>query len=372
MAGQLGKEVATVFGLGNVTCAKARHVIAQHGAARTHLFPRVIKPSVTVLVHVFVGRHILSWRRIARTARRTGNASGFDAFAIRRVNQHHARHIAGRHALQRVTAAQLQGVSNASALGIALGKVNHAKRHVAAVNRRTRFALLRARDVKQAVPHMFLVGDEFLKAKFAHRAWRDVAGNLRRLHRDGAAAAAGVVQGYALGDEAIGVGRCAIALAPTTRGQHGGGESFFQWRIAFIGAPSTFEQWLARGVDVERAVLGRQVGVDARIGPLGVDIGAHAKLVTETISHRIFDFQRRKVQALQRAVLRGDFDLEGFFGREPQLPRHLARRTVQVLFLTVHRVRELDQHALRQTAVQIELQHIAPRGAHHHTRTKNT
>ena len=71
-------------------------------------------------------------------------------------------------------------------------------------------------------------------------------------------------------------------------------------------------------------------------------------------------------------MLRGDFNLEGFFGREPQLPRHLTRRAVQVFFLAVHRVRELDQHALRQTAVQVELQHIAPRGAHHHTRTKNT
>ena len=217
---------------------------------------------------------------------------------------------------------------------------------------------------------MLLVRDEFLETKFAHRARRDVASDLRCFHRDRAAAATGVIQRHTLRHPTFGVGRCAIALAPAACGQHGGSQCFFQRRIAFVCAPATLEQGLTRGVDVERAFLGGQVGVDTRIGPLRVDVGAHAKLVAESVSHGVFDFERRKVQAFERAVLRGDFNLESFFRREPQLPRHLTRSAIQVLLLTVLCVRQLHQHALSQAAVQVELQHIAPRGAHHHTRTK--
>ena len=103
-----------------------------------------------------------------------------------------------------------------------------------------------------------------------------------------------------------------------------------------------------------------QVRKDACIGPLRVDIGAHACFVAKAISNRIFDFERCKVQTFQRAVLRGDVYFETLLRREPQLPRHIGGDVIQILFLTIGRVRQLDQHPLCQTAVQIQQQSIAP------------
>ena len=136
-------------------------------------------------------------------------------------------------------------MSHACAFGIALGKVNHAKGDIAAKHGGLRLALLLPGGVEQTFPHMGLVGYEFFKTKATHRAWRDVASNLRGFNGDGAAAAAGVVQRHALGAQAIGVGGCAVPLAPTAGGEHGGGQGFFQGRIPFVGAPAAFEQGLA-------------------------------------------------------------------------------------------------------------------------------
>jgi hypothetical protein len=65
-------------------------------------------------------------------------------------------------------------------------------------------------------------------------------------------------------------------------------------------------------------------------------------------------------------VLCGDLDLEGLFGREPDLPGHAGCGVVQVLLAAVAVVLQLDQHALRQPAVQVELQRIAPGARHLH------
>ena len=59
-------------------------------------------------------------------------------------------------------------------------------------------------------------------------------------------------------------------------------------------------------------------------------------------------------------MLRRDFNLEGLLGREPDFPSHAGRRVVQVLLAAVLVVLQLDQHALRQPAVQVELQGFAP------------
>ena len=91
--------------------------------------------------------------------------------------------------------------------------------------------------------------------------------------------------------------------------------------------------------------------VNAGIRPLRVHIGSDASFETEAVGNRIFDFERCKIERLQRAVLRGDLDFEAFFGREPNLPRHVAGGFIQVLLVAVLAHMQLHQHALTQAAV---------------------
>jgi hypothetical protein len=83
---------------------------------------------------------------------------------------------------------------HARALGVALGKVHHPVRHIAAEDRRCRGMLRRLGLCFHRTPDMGLVGQQFLEAEAPPRAGRDAAGDLRGLDGDGAAAAAGVVQ----------------------------------------------------------------------------------------------------------------------------------------------------------------------------------
>ena len=192
------------------------------------------------------------------------------------------------------------------------------------------------------------------------RAGRDAERDLRRLDRDRAAAAAGVVE--RLGRDLAGLG-----VPPAAGGQHGGGQGFLQRRIALVLPPAALEERLAGGVDVERALVGGQVREHARVGPAGLDAGPHAaRLGAEAVGDRVLDAQRGEVEALERAVLRGGLDLEGLLRREPDLPGHAARDGVEVVLAAVGRVRQFDQHALREAAVQVELQRVAPGGAHAH------
>ena len=207
---------------------------------------------------------------------------------------------------------------------------------------------------------MALERQVFLKGKLAVDAGGNAAGDLRRLDDDGARAAARVVQRHAL------LAQPAFA-APAAGGQHGGGQRFLQRRIALVLAPAALEQRLARGVDVNRHRVGGQVDIHAHVGPAGVDAGAHVvELVAKAVGNRVLDLQRGKVQALQRAVLGGDLDLEGLLRRKPHLPGHAAGNVVQVFLRAVGRMRQLHQHALRQPAVQVQQQRVAPRGAQQH------
>ncbi len=94
--------------------------------------------------------------------------------------------------------------------------------------------------------------------------------------------------------------------------------------------------------------------VNAGIWPLGVDIGADAGFEAEAVGNRIFDFERCKIERLQRAVLRGDLDFEAFFGGEPNLPGHIAGGFVQILLVAVLAHMQLHQHALAQAAVEVQ------------------
>ena len=103
------------------------------------------------------------------------------------------------------------------------------------------------------------------------------------------------------------------------------------------------------------------MGINPHIRPARVHIGPHAlKTLPKTVSNRVLDRQRSKVQALQRAVLGGDFDLERLARREPGFPGNAKSRVVQIALAPVGVMRQLDQHALGQSAVQVQQQGIAP------------
>ena len=109
-------------------------------------------------------------------------------------SQHHARYLAGGHALQRVAAAELDQLGHAGALGIALGKVHHAVRHIAAVHDGALLGggahFVGACLGPDGAPDMGLKRQVLLESKATLRTGGNVAGNLRRLDGDGAAASA--------------------------------------------------------------------------------------------------------------------------------------------------------------------------------------
>ncbi|MDT4835952.1 hypothetical protein FQZ97_696320 [compost metagenome] len=287
------------------------------------------------------------------------HAADLDALAVRRVEHDHAA-LGRRHALQGVAAAELDGAGHARAFGVALGEVDHAVRHVGAEDGDGARMLRVGGFILDGGPDVRLERQQLLEAEAPQRARRDAAGDLRGLDGDGAAAAAGVVQ-RGLGDFA------GLGVPPAAGGQHGGGQGFLQRGVALVLAPAALEQRLARGVDVQRAAVGGQVRKDAAVGPLGLDAGAHAiGLGAEAVGHGVLDAQGGEVQALQRAVLGRGLDLEGLLGREPDLPGHAVGDGVQVVLVAVGPVGQFDQHALREPAVQVELEAVAPVGAHAH------
>ncbi|MEY3887865.1 MAG: hypothetical protein RL650_1957 [Pseudomonadota bacterium] len=100
--------------------------------------------------------------------------------------------------------------------------------------------------------------------------------------------------------------------------------------------------------------------IDAHIGPLGVDVRALATFGAEAIGHGIFDFERCKIEAGERTVLRCDFNLESLLGGKPNFPSDGAGSVVQIFFAAVKSLRQLNEHTLRQSAVQVQSQRIAP------------
>ena len=102
----------------------------------------------------------------------------------------------------------------------------------------------------------------------------------------------------------------ALAAIPPGGGKHGGGQGFFQRGIALVFAPAALEQRLARGVDVQRLTWSVVRWTKMRTSGGRCPHRAHAGFVAEAVGHRIFDLERGKVQALQRAVLGGDVDLK--------------------------------------------------------------
>ena len=65
-------------------------------------------------------------------------------------------------------------------------------------------------------------------------------------------------------------------------------------------------------------------------------------------------------------MLGRDLHLDRLLGREPDLPRYLGGCSVQILFAAVLAVGELHQHALGQTAMQVQQHGVTPGGGGQH------
>ena len=87
-------------------------------------------------------------------------------------------------------------------------------------------------------------------------------------------------------------------------------------------------------------------------------LGAFAGRVAQQVADRVLDAQRGEVQAAQRAVLRGGVDAQGLPRRDPLRPGDRARQRVEVVLVVVAALADLDQHALRQPAFEIEPHHL--------------
>ena len=206
-----------------------------------------------------------------------------------------------------------------------------------------------------------------LKTKTPVSTCRHATCDLRGFNGDGAAAATRVVQRETLIDTwqryhrgACFAGRIHRRHAPRARGQHGGGQRFFQRRVALVFAPAAFEQRLAAGVQINTLGFLAQMQMHAHCRALCVYIWAHTGFLAEPVGDRIFHAQRRKVQAFQRTVLRGEIDAKTLARREPHFPSHACCRVVNVLLIEVRRLGQLNQHAHAQTAVQIQQQRVPP------------
>ena len=207
------------------------------------------------------------------------------------------------------------------------------------------------------MPSMCLVGDQMLKAKTPQLARCDRTLDLSGLNGNRATATARVVQ----------TSRPRLSvLRPAHCGQHGRSQRLLQGRLPLVQAPTALEQRLPRGVQGQgHGVLG-QVHINAHMGPTHVHIRPDACALPKTICNRVLDFERRKIQTLQRAVLRCDFNLEGLTLSEPKLPRQGLAHLVNIRLVLVMLLAQLDQYPLGQTGMQIELHHLSPRGHHLH------
>ena len=281
-----------------------------------------------------------------------------DALAVGRVHEDEARPGARRLALERVAAAQLHGLRHAGAFGVALGEVHHAVRHVAAKDARRggRGPGGGGGFVFHGLPFVAFEKRQALEGEAPLAAGRQAQRQLRRFDDDGAAAAAGVIQ--RLGGDCTPGG-----LPPAAGGQHGGGQGFLERGVAFVLPPAAFEKRLAAGVQQQAGVCAVQVQVNAHVGLLRLHAGARAAALAKAVGNGVFDAQGGKLQAFEGAAARGDVHAEGVARAKPVFPGHAPRQRVERVFAFARRVGQLQQHALRQAAVQVQPHHVAPAAA---------
>jgi hypothetical protein len=213
---------------------------------------------------------------------------------------------------------------HAGALGVALGKVHHAVRHIAAEDRRVGRA-----------PRLGLV----LSSPPRHGAGRaaisrrqSAAASRPRCRRRSAPPRWRWCRCRSRGRTAA---RRRRERIPAAGGDHGGGQGFLQRRLALVLAPAALEQRLARGVDVQRGGVGGQVGIDAHVGPLGVRRRGARRFSGGSGRHTAsLILSAAKFRLRSAGCAARDLDLEGLLRGVNQISQATARwRRVQVVLV---------------------------------------
>ena len=208
-----------------------------------------------------------------------------------------------RRALQRVAGLELDGRAHAGALGVAGGEVDHAKGHVAGEDRHRARVHARARGRLQFAP-----GGRLRRGTAASRskAKRRCAARARCRRRSAPPRWRWCRRRS----------RGRAAAPSSARPRQPAAASIAAASVSFSGAspvslaPAALEQRLARGVDVQRGVVGVEVQRERQVGAAGVDAGPLAGGFAQRVAHGVLDAQRGEVQALQRRALRRRVDAQ--------------------------------------------------------------
>ncbi len=87
-----------------------------------------------------------------------------------------------------------------------------------------------------------------------------------------------------------------------------------------------------------------------------IDIGAVAGGVAHGVADGILDAQAGEMQALQRRADRCGVDPQRLARADPVVPPHGTSQVVEILFVLIVRLGDLPEHALGQSAVQMQAQ----------------
>ena len=77
------------------------------------------------------------------------------------------------------------------------------------------------------------------------------------------------------------------------------------------------------------------------------------------VADRVLDPQRGEVEALQRAALRRRVDTQRLPRRDPVRPGDALGELVEIVLVAIRAFADLDQHPLRQPALEVEQHHLA-------------
>ena len=251
---------------------------------------------------------------------------------------------------------------HAGALGVALGEVGHAKAHVPGVHRHRGRVHPLACLLSQVLPMAQVLAEHrpALEGVATVQPGGDPAGHLRCLDGDRPRAAAGIEQGPVL-DPPLPPGGC----------QHRRGQRLLQRclaldvdRAATRVAPTALEQCLARGVGIQRGLVGAEVEHQWQVRVARVDVRALSAGLAQRVAHGVLDAQRGEVQAAQRAGVGVHVHPQRHGRGDPRRPVHLSPgEVVQVVLVTVGTRRQGPQHSLGEAAFQVQPHRGARRAA---------
>ena len=95
---------------------------------------------------------------------------------------------------------------------------------------------------------------------------------------------------------------------------------------------SSFEEWLAAGVQIERHPVLVEKGIEFDVRALRIDAGSSVACGNELIADGVFDPEREKVQAGEWTTACADLDLDCLRRGKPIGPGERVGRAVDVVF----------------------------------------